>query len=91
MLDIFYYLSYLLSILVLTMHSLKNVFIVSYQNRMLCKIKCHSKQTGVQKDHTFFTPHITVSHIFLKGSVKAVRKEKIVVQKYFCNVYKKVF
>ena len=25
----------------------KNVFIVSYENRILCKIKCKSKQTGV--------------------------------------------
>ena len=83
------YLFYLLRILVLTMHSLKNLLIVSYQNRMLSKTKCNSKQAGVQKDHIFFTPHIIVSHIFLKGFVKIVWKEKIVVQKIFLSCLQK--
>ena len=36
--------------MILTMRSLKNVLIVSYENLIQCKIKCKSKQTGVQKD-----------------------------------------
>ena len=32
------------------MHSLKSVFIVLYENRILCKIKYKRKQTSVQKD-----------------------------------------
>ena len=49
------------------MHSLKNVFIVSYQNRILRKIKCKSKQTGVQKDRIFL---FSFPEGFCKDNVK---------------------
>ena len=57
MLDNFYlpnYLFCLLCIIILIMRSLKNIFIVSYENLIQCKIKCKSKQTGVQKDFYVF-------------------------------------
>ena len=38
------------------MHSLKNVFIVSYQNRIICKMR-KSKQTDIKKDHGFLCFH----------------------------------
>lgn len=41
---------YILRIIILTMYSLKSVFIVFYENRLQCKIKYKSKQAGVQKD-----------------------------------------
>ena len=52
----------------------KNVFIVSYEKRILCKIKCKSKQTKrVQKGfYVFISWKILQRHC----------KRKIVAQKY---------
>ena len=36
------------------MYLLKNVFIVLFENRTLCKVKCKNKQAGVQKDFYVF-------------------------------------
>ena len=64
------------------MHSVKDLFIVSHENRIPCKIKCKNKQIGFQKDF-----YISFPEGFSKDNVK--RKDcygKI----YFCNVYKNV-
>ena len=64
------------------MHSLKNVFVVSYESRILCKIKWKSKKTGVQKIFMFSFPAG-----FCKGSVK---RKDCCAKIYFFNVYKNV-
>ena len=60
----------------------KNVFIVSYENRILCKIKCKSKQTGVQKGfYVFITWKILQRHCEKKDCCAKIYFTKI-------NVYK---
>ena len=61
-------------------HYLKNAFIVSYENRILCKTKCKSKQAGIQK---YFLVFISWRMLLWK--------EKIAVQKYIFVMFTKIY
>ena len=70
------------------MHSLKNVFMFSYENRIQCKIKCKSKQTNAQKDSYVFI--LFFQKIFQRFCKHRIKRKDCCAKIYFCNVYKKV-